>query len=239
MDRDTRQYLKHDQFAEKVGESVQYVGLHRRQVLMIAVGVIALVAIILGYQTYRNRAHEDRQAALKEALALKEGVVSTQGPPPGAPPDIKVFPTEQAKTQASIKAFSDLAERLRGTDEGTIARYYLATTHADTGNVAEAEKHLRLAAEAGGTWSSQAKLALSQILQGTNRQGDAEKLLNDLIANPTALVSKEQATIALARLKADKNPAEARKLLEPLRTERPGVSRVAITALSELPPATK
>jgi hypothetical protein len=48
-------------------------------------------------------------------------------------------------------------------------------------------------------------------------------------------VSKEQAIIALAKLKAKDNPAEARKLLEPLRAEkRSAVSRAAITALNEI-----
>jgi hypothetical protein len=49
-------------------------------------------------------------------------------------------------------------------------------------------------------------------------------------------VSKEQAAVALARAIAVSKPAEARKLLEPLRTERPAISQLAITLLSELPP---
>ena len=42
-------------------------------------------------------------------------------------------------------------------------------------------------------------------------------MLRDLIAHPTIFVSKEQATITLARYLAPKKPAEARKLLDPLR----------------------
>ena len=52
------------------------------------------------------------------------------------------------------------------------------------------------------------------------------------IAKPTVLVSKEHATIVLARLLAPSRPAEARKLLEPLRTARSVISRAALTALS-------
>jgi hypothetical protein len=39
----------------------------------------------------------------------------------------------------------------------------------------------------------------------------------------------------LARVLAKSRPAEARKLLEPLRTERGPVSRAAITALNDIP----
>ena len=49
-------------------------------------------------------------------------------------------------------------------------------------------------------------------------------MLRDLIAHPTIFVSKEQATITLARYLAPKKPAEARKLLDPLRAE-PGIGR--------------
>jgi DNA-directed RNA polymerase subunit F len=50
-------------------------------------------------------------------------------------------------------------------------------------------------------------------------------------------VSKEQAQIALAQVLAKANPQEARKLLEPLRSERAAISRNALTLLAELPPA--
>ena len=48
------------------------------------------------------------------------------------------------------------------------------------------------------------------------------------------LVSKEQATISLARLLASSNPSEARKLLEPLKAAPGGVGRAAGSALAEL-----
>jgi len=63
-------------------------------------------------------------------------------------------------------------------------------------------------------------------------------MLRGLIQNPTILVSKEQATLALARLLAASRPAEARKLLEPLvKEKRQAVSRNAETLLVSLPPA--
>jgi len=94
---------------------------------------------------------------------------------------------------------------------------------------------LKPVAESGkDAYASQAKLSLAQIYDSMGRQADAEKLLRSLIDDPTILVSKEQATIALAKVLAKKNPAEARKLLEPLRAERGPVSRAALTALGEM-----
>jgi len=54
------------------------------------------------------------------------------------------------------------------------------------------------------------------------------------MAHPTIFVSKEQAAIALARGIAPSKPAEARKLLEPLRTQPGAISQAAISTYAEL-----
>src|SRR5258708_19325643 len=107
----------------------------------------------------------------------------------------------------------------------------------DQKKLADAEKYFQTVADSGEkNLASVGKLSLAQVYLTANRQADAEKLLRSLYENPTMFVSKEQAAIALARALAVSKPAEARKLLEPLRTERPAVSQLAITLLSELPP---
>ena len=52
--------------------------------------------------------------------------------------------------------------------------------------------------------------------------------------NPTITVSKEEAQLALARVKAKTDPDGARKILESLRTERAAISKAAMSALGEL-----
>jgi len=76
---------------------------------------------------------------------------------------------------------------------------------------------------------------LAQIYFSSNRAALGEKVLRSLIENPTVFVSKEQATVALARALAATKPAEARKLLESLKGERQAVSQIALTLLAELP----
>ena len=56
------------------------------------------------------------------------------------------------------------------------------------------------------------------------------------MAHPTLFVSKEEAAITLARFLLHKNPAEARKLLDPLRTQQGVVGQTAISMYAELPP---
>jgi predicted negative regulator of RcsB-dependent stress response len=117
-----------------------------------------------------------------------------------------------------------------------MAHYYMGVNAADAGNLQEAEKQMKIVADSGKEpYTSQAKLSLAQVYASTGRQADAEKLLRSLIDNPSVLVSKEQATIALARVLSKDKPEEARKLLEPLRGERGPISRAALSVLGELP----
>jgi len=108
---------------------------------------------------------------------------------------------------------------------------------SDAGKTAEAEKEFRAAVAAGsGGYAAVAKLSLAQTLQVEGKNADAEKLLRELIANPTTLVSKEQATFTLVRLLAAGKPDEARKLLEPYEKDsRVAVARMAASLATEIP----
>jgi predicted negative regulator of RcsB-dependent stress response len=235
VDRLTRKELKTDKFALEVEHGVEYVAEHKQQVARygaIAAGVIVAVLAIYGFVSYRAGVRED---ALRTALQTQDGTVGGQSEE-GRPS----FPTQEAKDTAVKKALTDVAEKYSGSEQGSVARYYLGTMAADKGDLATAEKSLReVVSSGGGNYSSLAKLALAPVLQAANKSSEGEQLLRSLVASPTAFVSKDQATIALARFLAPTNPAEARKLLEPLRTERSAVSRAALTALADIPAASK
>ena len=66
------------------------------------------------------------------------------------------------------------------------------------------------------------------------KTSDAEKILDNLIKNPTITVSKDEAQLALAKVKAKSDPDGARKILESLRTERTAISKAAMSALGDL-----
>lgn len=230
MDKLERQKLKHDKFVEQVGHSVEYAAEHRSQVVKYG-GVALLVVVLgLGWYIYSGYAATQRQGELTEALRVYNGVVGE-----AASPFVKSFKTNEEKDKASLKALGDLASQYPSKDEGLIARFYSGVIYSDQGKYGEAEKEWKMVADkADKDYASQAKFSLAQLYSATGKTADAEKLLRELMSSPTILVSKEQAQIELAHVLAKTNPAEARKILEPLRTERSAVSRVAIGALSEL-----
>ena len=230
MDRVHRRELKHDKFVEQVGHSVEYAAEHRQQLVRwtsIAAGGLVLIVGAYLYVTHQATVRQDE---LRDAIRMQQANV-------GAEQNAFVlnYPTQADKDKAVEKAFTDLANKYGTKKEGEIARFYLGAMYSDKGNIAEAEKQWKQVADSGDTeYASQAKFSLAQLYDAEGRQADAEKLLRQIIDHPTMLVSKEQAQLALGRMLSRTKPDEARKLLEPLRTERAAVSRVAINALSDI-----
>ena len=230
MDRLTRKELKSDRFALEVQHGLQVVSEHRQQFTrwgtIAAVVAILVIAVVL----YRNHEHAVRQEALHNAEQLQNATIGPQMN------EFSVsFPTQADRDKAVNKAFTELAAKYPGTDEGLIAEFFLGTNAADQGRLSEAEKRLKEVADSSTPYSALAKVSLAQVYAAENKLPDGEKLLQSLIDHPTPLVSKEAATIVLAELIEPKDPQRSRKLLEPLRSStRSSVSRVAISALSDM-----
>lgn len=231
MDRITRKELKTDRFAIEVQHGVEYVNEHRRQLIRWSSIAGGVLVVVLAVYLYMQHQHAVRQEQLAAAFRIQNAAVGQPGNE-----FMQTFPTQAEKDQAAIKAFTEIASKYPGTEEGEIAEYFLAAIAADKGNMQEAERRFKLVADSSNAaYASLAKLALAPIYQSEGKAAEAEKLIRSVIDKPTVLVSKEEATIALARLISATKPQEARKLLEPLRAnERSPVSRAALTALSDI-----
>lgn len=230
MARITRKELKTDKFAFEVGQTVTFFEEHQKEIMRYGAVALGVVALIIAFMVYSRHQHASREEALSKAIQLQEapiGAASNGG---------ITFPTQAAKDQATTQAFSSLASQYSGTQEGEVAQYYLASIQADEGKMATAEKgFLEVADKADANYSSLAKFSLAQIYFASGRDAEGEKLLRDIIAHPTIFVSKDQATITLARFLMTKKPAEARKLLDPLKTQNSQAGQVALTLSSQIP----
>jgi predicted negative regulator of RcsB-dependent stress response len=168
---------------------------------------------------------------LAQALRIDDGTVGDNTLPANLH-----YATQEEKDKARVKAYAELASKYPGTQEGAFGTFALAGDAVDKGNLAQAEKLFREVADSGPKgYSGVARLSLGRVLAAEGKTADAQKVLQELVKDPSFMVSKEQATIALAQVEGKTNPAEALKLLEPLRVStRLPVSRVAVNAYGEI-----
>jgi len=230
--RITRKELKSDKFALEVEQTVTFFEEHQKELIRYGAIAAGVALLIVGYTIYSRHEHSLREAALAQAIQVQEAPV---GPP--TPGQNLNFPTQDVKDQVALKAFSDLQAKYPGSSEGQIAAYYVACIKADQGKLAEAAKSFQQVADsASKDYASLAKFSLAQIDFADGHADQGESVLRDLIAHPTVYVSKEQATLSLAGFLASKKPAEARKLLDPLRSMPGPIGQTALQKLGELPP---
>jgi len=230
VDRLTRRELKTDKFVEEVGQTVHFLEEHRQALIRygsIALVLIVVAAAIFGY-TRSKRA--ERQLALGKALDTYNAPVIDE-PPEG----MRAFRSDKEKNEAILKICNELIQKYPGTDEAAAATMLLGTHAADEGDLEAAERYLKQAAEQGSRqYASLARFALAQLYASQGKDAEAEKILRALAEKPTVLVTKEQATLELARLLMKKNPEEARKLVSPLSSKPGAVGRTAVTIMAEL-----
>jgi predicted negative regulator of RcsB-dependent stress response len=231
MDRHTRKELKTDKFAQGVGTGFEFLSEHRGQAARWSLIGLAVVVIVGGVWLYRSHQATLRTELLAKAMQVDDAVV---GPPQ---PPRQSFPTIEDKEKARIAAFTEVAVKYPGSQEAAMAQLAVASAQADKGQIDEALKIFKnIIDTAPEPYDSVARLSTAQIYASQGKNDEAEKLLKQLIDKPSVFVSKDQATLELAQVVAKRNPAEARKLLEPLSASpRSAVSRAAVGAMGNIP----
>jgi len=233
VDRQTRKDLKTDKFAEDVFDVFEWASVHKAEVVRYGALLLAVVVIVVGVVYYNRSQAVTREEALAKALRVDDATTAEVVQPANMH-----FDTEAEKDKAKMQAFTDISAKYNGSQEAAVADMYLGSYAVDAGNLAEAEKRYRKVVDDGPkAYAGLARLSLAQVYASEGKAADAEKVLRDAIANPSLTVSKEHATIVLGELLAQNNPAEAHKLIDPLRTSlRGAISRTAITDSANLPP---
>ena len=233
--RITRKELKTDKFALEVEHTVDFFEEHRKDI--IRYGAVAVVVVLIGaghlFLPAQQRSVAPAGAGHRRSRCWKRPPVTAAAIAAGL-----TFPTPEARDKEAVKRFSEVASKYSGSDEGRYRPLHPGLRWRPTRDAWPRPKRASRtwwipAARTTPRWPG-CRWRTSTFSSGRTAQG--EEVLRPLIDKPTVLVSKDEATIALARGLAESKPAEARKLLEPLRASRSSaVSQAAIQLYSEIP----
>jgi hypothetical protein len=217
-----KEQLQHDHFTDAVSGVVSYATDHRQTVIRGSIAALVILGLGFGLWWYRSSQSEQRQRELASAMSILDAQV-------GPPNDLaKTYPTEDAKKDAWMKAVSAVVGKYGGTSEGLIAQYYRGTARAQKDDVPGAESDLRAVAASGGNVAPLAKIALVNLYLGEKKGVEAQTLLQELVKDPSPLVSKAQAQILQAQVDQTTNPQAAKdalKSIDPADRQRVAVKR--------------
>lgn len=212
-----------------MGEVWTWVERQHTALIVAVVAVVVALGGFTGYRVYAENQTAKADAALGKAIRIYHAPILPLGSPP-PPTDEPTYTSEQARTQAALKEFTELRQRYPRTPAAQMAEYYAALCQEALGKKDESQKILeRLATSREREVLALASLRLAGIYLKQGKAAEAVKLYQELIARPTLLVPKPVAMMALADYYRDIKPADAAKLYEELKRDF-GDSNTASTA---------
>lgn len=228
----SRRELKKDEVRETLAHGAEAVLSHQELTLYLVIAAAVIAITLFGWRAYSERQTVQASAALDGALKSLQAPAAP--PAPGQPAGAD----ENKKFTDAQQKFSQIASKYPRTHPGQLARYYAALSLEKINKNDDAKKSLQ--ALSGGNDQELAALARFELAQLDDRTGqgdDAVKLYQQLIGNPSVLVPKPVAMLALASHFGQNNPAEAARLYAQIKTEFPGtpIADQADQALTLLP----
>jgi tetratricopeptide (TPR) repeat protein len=190
--------LKHDRFrdttmglVDRMGNRLEGKG---KTILYGLVGLVALGALLMLFNSWRARKNGEAAAALGRAIRVAEAPVTTTPAPGSTAP---TFTTERARAEKAVEEFQKVASNYGGST-GEIARYFAATNRL----VLDPDKGMSeleaLTKSGDQEVSTLARFALAQAKESAGKLDDAAALYGELAKQNGNIITADTANVRLA-----------------------------------------
>lgn len=175
MNKTERKQLEHNEAADAVFAASTFLARNGRQILLVGVAALLLVAAGFGYRAFKARAEERGQLELAKAVEILNAPVSPVASGPGT------YATEEARTEAALKQLQATADAAPGTDAGLRARYYAASLLADANRTADAAAAFEAVRSSAGTSTLLGRMATLGLTSMQVRQKQFDPAIATLL----------------------------------------------------------
>jgi tetratricopeptide (TPR) repeat protein len=234
---EVRHRLKEDRFAVATGEAVHWTVEHRQKLVVAGVVAGVVLAVLLGGFYFYQYRTQQASAELGQAIRTSEAFIRPANTPPDPNLQQESYASIKDRARAAEKKFQDVADRYGYTNPGQMARYFVGVMRLQEGNTAGAEQQLKEVANSRNReLASLAKMALAGLYASSNRTKQAIDLYNEVISNPTNLVSKTDAQLQLAAFYEQTQPQEALKVYQQIQASDPtgAAGEMAMNKIAEI-----
>jgi TolA-binding protein len=208
MKAQERRHLKQNEFASTTLQVVETLKTNRDRVVMGSVIAIVVLAIGGGYWYWHKHTNDEASSLLGIGMSIVQAPIVPPPTLPGATQTAGTYPTDQARQEAALQTFQQVATQYPSTPAGLTARYQMAVALMTLGRLPEAEQAFNAVSENAGSslYGSMARLGRAEALRYQGKYDDAIKALTDLAAERDSLLPVDGVLMQLAQtcLKAGK-----------------------------------
>jgi hypothetical protein len=192
------QQLKHDKFRDTTFDAYGRLS-HRfegrgRTILYAVAGAVALVALIIGFNWWRERRADAARLALGQAIKIAEAPVAPTPQPGQTGPS---FTTERERAQKAVEAFQKVQSDY-GSPYKELARYFAATSLLTTDRPKGLSELEALSKDGDADVSARARFALAQAREADGQYDGAAALYQELLKNESGSVPPNAVKLRLA-----------------------------------------
>jgi predicted negative regulator of RcsB-dependent stress response len=192
------QQLKHDKFRDTTFDAYGRLS-HRfegkgRTLLYAVVGVVALVALLLAFNWWRERRADAARLALGQAIKIAEAPVSPTPQPGQTGP---TFATERERAQKAVEAFQKVQNDY-GSPYSELARYFAAASLLSVDRPKGLSELEALSKGGDGDVAARARFALAQAREADAQYDAAASLYQEFLKSPNGTVSPNAVKLRLA-----------------------------------------
>ena len=192
--------LKHDKFRDETFKYYDRLS-HRfegrgRTILYAAGGVVALVALLLVFNWWRERRADAGRLALAQAIKIAEAPVSATPQPGLTGPS---FTTEKERAQKAVEAFQKVQHDY-GSPYSDLARYFAATNLLTVDRPKGLSELEALSKDGDADVAARSRFALAQAREADAQYDAAAPLYQELLKNESPAVSPNSVKLRLANV---------------------------------------
>jgi tetratricopeptide (TPR) repeat protein len=192
------QQLKHDKFRDTTFETYGRLS-HRfegkgRTILYALGGLVAVVALVLAFNWWRERSADSARLALGQAIKVAEAPVSATPQPGQTGPS---FTTERERAQKAVEAFQKV-QKDYGSPYSDIARYFAATSLLVVDRPKGLGELEALSKGGDSDVAARSRFALAQAREADAQYDAAAALYQELLKNEGGAVSPNSVKLRLA-----------------------------------------
>jgi hypothetical protein len=201
MKASERHQLKQNEFVETTMRVSAWAREHQKQVVPAVIAALVIVVVGGGYSFWRKHRADRAGALLGVAMALEHAPIAPPSNVPGAKQVAGTYPTEQARSDAALKALQDVIDQYPSTKAAVAARYQMGAEYLALNRPADAQKTFEaVVADAGSSsiYAAMARMGEAEALMAANKYDEAAKIYTDLAAQRDGAIPVDGVLMQLA-----------------------------------------